>query len=801
MKMSSSSSWLTATLFLVTSAVALAFEAQASGVSMPARAVGKANQSILDAVTAPVEHDFQEAKSFIRLSSSLFDAYISRESGLLSGLVSKKPTPVPVIPLNGRGLAVYFDNLTDDSYFLLDRAKKVDLVQLTNGSRGVRAVFDREEPLKFQATIEYVLLDDIFRIRLDIRVREAHRDPWRVGFTQNLDTEAWPEILTPMNFPDWWPGKPGNSMDFRSSKEPWVVQVSYGSDWLDHPDWRLLPIPLDALRRDDRILVFGEANLATSLVMAPNLYTDSSPSFFVQLKELSQGRKQRFDLIMTTLSRPENEFAELIRWYYTHTYFKDKAGTMDLNLIHWRPRPVPPGMFVGYDLWMKDKKKLERFENALVSLGMTNIWGVQDYDHFGYRTTSGEWGSYHGEWVNAGFVRQRYRRLREKGFHVWFYEHPFVWLPDEEQVDPRERSFPPHKSWLYGSILSTTWFEVPTGPDHSEKVKVHLRMIDFTNPDARAWYLDRLKATIREFDPDGMGFDYGWVGFRGAPKGAIPQGVYDRDSDNWKGFTYVQYEFARWLRENYPDKRIIQNSCYGGPGSLLADATILELGVGPQHPWNEVRGVLALGLSTSNFLDVGYVPGLKIESADSYLGYLGLFGLSWGTPLGGNMPFHVDLSRLDDEPVPMATRLMPIYRFSALAQGTPVVWETRAIRARRGIFASAWASPQRLMIACMNPGDYGRALMQAASAEELGFKRTGNGKMVEVEVDRHILEAYGCPDYEGREDFEILQIGWDLVARSASGAELEFSHDKIRLRAVLAPGEALLIYPKGILGL
>jgi len=690
---------------------------------------------------------------------------ISKETGSLSKVVSLKPTPLDLIPTPSEGLVVKIEDLSGKWE---EPVQKLIKSKLT--SDGVTVWLEPERHKVLQAIINYRLLKDYLLVKIKI-IYKISKNPggyplanYRVSIGGSFNPTAWKRQLFL-----------SSKVVQRQPEEKYIFRRYKGG-----PGNYLMGI----LEGKDRFFLYGNPDISAYGTIAPNFYPRRLPYFFIERRFLWRENWDTFELIYKFLPKPENSFVDVIRWWGEHIYASDpelnKWGP--IRLTHKRARTIGKGnvcILAPVDTFLSpyiSKERVKLWEKKMLEMKMTNLWFMNWNDWRESFPSSGKFQNLAGAInMSAEKLRAEIKRLQAQGFKVYLYCRETWNFRKSTLENNQERDKPPFKRWIKRTppdgasyYIRYIWQDAP--PQKEKRNWLHLSiikrrgfdepilqaMIDFGNPEARAWYIKRLKEAIDFYQPDGIAWDMSWGHHEDVLK--------------------VQYEIYNWMRQKYPEKRILQNYGFGQPSQLFSDLVLVEHGTSEPN-WLTYQAARAFGTGITTFLnelrfknefkgkgiselEKEYVKRIKVALAS---------GSSWAMHPISLMDWRKKEARYGWPQFPIIKKLSTLADFSAKVNAVPLVTRPQVISTESPVIGAVWADKNHLLAAI--------------------YRYQGKGKVL-VKINRELLRKN---DQVGRPKLKFTFIGESGLPKSSANAKYSYSRDYLTIEVSLAEGDLVLV--------
>jgi len=701
------------------------------------------------------ELKLSEDNNYWFLKSKEFEVVIEKSTGSIHHLKSLKPTPLDLLPPTSNGLIIYVWNKDKGWFSIADKLIKSEY--LTSKEHCLRLELtlglDKNYPQIGPVKLTYMLFPDKFTVTIKIEYLQDDPLQYEIGVAQILKEDGWKKQVFPhgrfkglwsMNMFRYYDALNDTTKD-QLGREPEKVLLPYG-----------------IIERADRYLLYGYLDLNSYCILAPNnLDYGYLPSFLISPRGIKKGEDYSFKIFYKVLTKPENTYTDIVRWYFRNTYSTNQLtkGLVTLpketehrTLPYGNIGQVPPSKYClepkyredkFYELWEENSLKFHLM-NALGGGGCSVVLVKELYP--ANDTTKGI------------PLKDAVDKMRQKGFKIYasFLRHPALCYNDK----------PPRKDWVAIGKNGKAIMHV--------KAFYHL---DWADPDLIDWYVGYVKRVIEYYQFDGILWDMGWKSMAITKK--HPEG------GRHHGFLRIQYEIYKWLEEKYPDKYVIVNGSWGTPSQLYADAITFESGdvrtlKSPMVEAAKAFDMTLINLSHTIFflrkygkdkyqtkhiesllrnLAYGATLGTNSMNMFNYNGKITELMKSWWGEIVGSAVYLSDLS--------------DYLAFSAHTTSTPLVTESQALNMipKKELIGSLWASKERLLCAVFNDGK--------------------KEQSVTLKIDKGIIEKYG-QDLKGRIEFQVLNKA-GLPAGNRGFGIVSGAKDKLLIEGRLGSLELLLM--------
>ena len=739
---------------------------------------------------------------FWHLSNAEFDGYVSKKTGLLERLSSRKPSRMEIIPNGGRGLTIYVEN-TDQKW--LDELSTIDSVTLDQGIQEGHPFHRLVCKLKAsahnvtQAEVEYRVFDDTIGIRVKVDYLVDDPAQYRVGVYQEFDPQTWPKE---------------QHLFFQSpSAQKEAIRFSFMEGHFNDEQWHTALYPMSMLISEDRYFLWGYLDLGSYVVLNRNFVPNTSPSFMISPIGISQGTSYTFDFIYKTFPKATNTFADVLGWYARrHDNSDPDFNQGPVRLEHDISRTIGYGNMGCWDgrfmalpgaNIFEPREKILEAEALMLKNGVRHLWYGGWNNWRETAPSSGEFVSQNLAFkTNAEEIKSEICRLQRKEFKVYLYFRQAWWFTKSDWESEEEMDGPPYKRWLNrtpeGKRVQLWWNKqggyYPADEERANSFGIYEPIIpgevDFNNDEARAWYFKRLKECVEYYQPDGIAWDFGWSHLAASYNVSMYSAA-DPNCDMFQGQLKIQYEVYKWLQENHPEKKVLTNNVGGAPAQLYADAILLEGGTtDPHSAYHDASKALNTAIVNLIYGSASYDkasdpndPAIEKFYKDRLKVMLPL-GASYGCFIGDVVP-HTEYQMtewfggLNYYPF-VSTISTDLTEFSAKTNAVPMVTDDRTLSTNSPeVVGSVWADEKNFMVAIYN-NDHKKS-------------------DVKVRVDRDILQKYKqslSPTLPHRSPAKLTAMIINADGKRKSG-KIEFTYniedDDLLIECDLDHGQLLLM--------
>jgi hypothetical protein len=503
----------------------------------------------------------------------------------------------------------------------------------------------------------------------------------------------------------------------------------------------------------DRYWMWGSLDLGKFVALAPN----HSGLFVCLVQTPSSVHKNdtfTFDYFFKVFPKPQNTPTEVESWYITNC---ESSYPLTKGIVRLSDDVVHRTCFAGNVTGpgsTTDVSQLESFFKLTRPLHQFNLWypGMFAWDQT-YPTDT-PLKQYDGSVQDLKDIKRVLDELQSNGYHAFCYFRQLYWNNVGTYDDK-----PPYTKWMqiakdgYFVALGgfSKWDELVKSSNLGGSRKtlgitgdptVGFVHVDWCNDDLRKWYIDQVKRVVDYYKPHGIGWDMSWGCdiFRGVCVNHPESGGIHH------GELRVQYEIYQWLKQRYPDMRVMTNSGSNNPSSLYSDVVMFEA-VGKDTDWASTwNGVQRARAYKVNLLALNY---------DNHIPSI-MKGLSYGLGWGGGSGLQAAEGFAE---------------FSAKTYSVPLVSESRVAGINPHdwrVSASVWADKENLMIAVFNDIPSDTKISLNLNKDILtSYAQTG-GKSLKFTV----IAADGKP----RKDCDFRQVSSDRIEGSLRHGELLLAH-------------------------
>jgi hypothetical protein len=276
---------------------------------------------------------------------------------------------------------------------------------------------------------------------------------------------------------------------------------------------------------------------------------------------MQKGKEYTFDFCMKSFAKPENGYAQVMRWYINNAYSSNPISSTAVGRKYAKIPPRAISALLGWGGtggYKPGPNEIFPNEQVRVEDGTSLLWWAGSWSVFDElyplddRMYFNEWQS---RWTKED-VRAEIQRERNIGLFPMMYKRSFlVW---ENCSDDK----PPFKSWTkdVDLPLEKRSIEIQDLTPELRKIygvqKIHKVLGDFTNNEFRDWYVSQACRELDYYQPSGVAWDMG-------------------DSGNL-GNIDVMKRIRDYAMEKYPWMRFGSNEGCFQMSSLHSDAIVVE---------------------------------------------------------------------------------------------------------------------------------------------------------------------------------------------------------------------------------
>ena len=493
----------------------------------------------------------KNTEDYCYLANHDFKLWINRRTGLLTRLVSCRPTEKVIQPTGANSMSLYLGSR--DGKFFGEFNQVVSWEQLADNEVAVRLVSPEAAVAALaDAEVRYRLADDHLQVRAEVFYRQDSFQAWQLGLRGVFRADEWRDTIF-FSFP----------ASRRPSDATVRAQFFQAPDDLGVKNMNAF-YPCAVTEDDERYFLWGSYDLGAYALLTPNDIAWRLPSMQRTPAMLKAGQSAVFEFNYAVFPKEEHELTQVMRHYIDHVY---SSNPLMANHVK---RPVvtgrhftegamawyhPQGVPVGYDGWRE----------AMLERNSNNVWYSWWANWTEEALTEGDWYTYDTRHLSAAGVKEEISYMKSKGLNVYLYFRQFL------AENGTYEDHAPYKIWLgrdaEGRRQPFIDFPVPHPELLGDQEKVYWTCADFGNPQYRKWYIAMVKRAVDFYQPSGIAWD---MGFGGAYSRADPAGGLGN------GTLLVQAEIWEWLRTAHPEMRVVSNECFFSPTSLFADAILIE---------------------------------------------------------------------------------------------------------------------------------------------------------------------------------------------------------------------------------
>lgn len=659
----------------------------------------------------------------VKLSSENYEVTVDKKSGIVTFIQftgQNQNTVILSAAKPGDGLLCYAISPQDNKMMLATSTGaglKIDEGKTEYGDFCKLLVPLRftEKPFSdfLSPTLICRIYDQFVEFDFEMYYTMDYNASFEMGAGQAGQAFPWQQVFFPTMFGAadiFEPGKMEPTPDFMGQTlGPDAVLQYSGAVWDTMTSQGRIRYPYGISETKNGFMLWGNLDVNSFMLLSPNR-NGRSAGFVARPKRVQRDNAYSFRFIYKYFPKPQYAFTEVCRWYAENLYSSNPVSKGKVRLPKdLKPRTVPVGNVSGtypagatypHTYNKHTPETIQRIDKLLAETRGKHLWwNCSAWDKT--YPTRGTWVSYDGDgWpMDADKLHRAIKRHHDLGHLVYSYTTPLtadVAFSDE---------YPRYNTWRL-STKPGTYFVYPMGPYPIDKLKVGKLDIpegwkeyvsvkeglasevhtDLAHPEYRAWFIDRLKKFLQEFDVDGIAWDYGWDAH------CAPSMVFPNTAPQ-HGTVAVFHEMYDWMTKNYPEKRIINNMYLGCPTHLYCHGIMFE-----GCPQITKRAVDSVKFYRTALTGLYYGWQFKQVFKDKWKeewSHRILRNLSYGvTYANGN----VSDANVQEYHVP----LQNIFHFSALANNTPMVIESKAIELSpesKDVTAAVWGCPERTLVA------------------------------------------------------------------------------------------------------
>ncbi|MBM3472670.1 MAG: hypothetical protein FJX75_05290 [Armatimonadetes bacterium] len=355
--------------------------------------------------------------------------------------------------------------------------------------------------------------------------------------------------------------------------------------------------PFGVLESDRVFVLWGSPDVGRFAVISPNLVAPSAPGFSLRPKRLAAGQGLTFDLVLKRFDKPQCRYRDVLRWYLRSA---ESSDPLVRDLFPWdgrrRARRFPVGnLGSGMGRMGEPQTPEARLLDDLRKRRVAGLWfqGWNAWDET--YPTEGEWFNEYWTRFSADQMRDEIAWQRRNGLFPLLYCRQF--LTEQGLHDDR----PPFRDWIGRDQDGNrqAWGDYPVPEKAAAQVGfpvLQQSCADFGNDAYRAWYEERVKACLEEYEPAGIAWDMGW--------GAGDTWGYSRGNPrtpNGDGMLRAQADLWGWLHAHHPEMRTISNEAFGTPSQMFSDGILIEGGFAVGKTELDYEAAKALGTTVISY--------------------------------------------------------------------------------------------------------------------------------------------------------------------------------------------------------
>lgn len=695
----------------------------------------------------------------LRVDNKDLGICINKRTGLLSQLISLKPSPLSLFGSDSSGLDMIWQSLDKPPrYDRIDVLESLEQVK-EDGQEVIRCIVvsrDTKHPVKVQMT--YRIYPEHLGLDLKLTVDASEDGNWRWVVGSPVDCKSWPQMTydvgaAPTNRPK------GNEYSFKYNGKLPVPIVP-------------LHWPYQRIIAEDRCMLWGSLNHATHLVLAPNYIEGTTPCFYYDFAAPQKGDTRAYSLIYKPFAGKYNHDTPIHRWFCENMYSSDPdLQDPPLRLRKGMPRIFGQGngaqscmltqLTPIVSLPPTERAKAEKVLRQARQLDVKWLW------HVG-------WGNF---WANGQPIREEVANLQAKGFKVLLYIDEYfmpVLHKVKELEDPE----------LFGKPLPDEWW-------YRDKTGKNTGELDWCRPEVRQWAFDVYSRGLEILAADGFCIDTGsWI-LRSMQYPSNYEPTQDIFEDGCLKFYRRLY---LWCEKNHPQARFYNNGA-GMPQSFYSDGAMLEFGGGkePSRLVNMMRAVQG-----SIFCDINFVErqrslfrqkdetpeNMEKMAMDYY--EMAMSNLALGfifSPVLADR--HQAIDHLTEEShhgeiseFSLNERLAPLTSFSSRANGLARVDHVEALETTGPITATCWA---------------GSGSFQLAAYKTKKSKSDSVGIDVNLDVMKKYYSLLLTESNTMKENYDVVIMCPDATQKKAAEITTALTSNCFKIRTRLKEGQCLLV--------
>ncbi|MBO4618913.1 MAG: hypothetical protein J5654_02270 [Victivallales bacterium] len=488
---------------------------------------------------------------FLYLVNDDFKLWISRSTGLMVRLVSRRPTEKVIQPTGANSMQLYMKSL-DGKYFG-DFNQVVGWKQPESDEVRVRLACDNPQVAALaEAEICYSLKINDLQVKTKILYKTDSFQAWQLGLRSVFRADEWRDSIF-FSFP----------ASVRPPDATVRAQFFYAPDDLGVKNMNTF-YPCAVTEDDERYLLWGSYDLGALSLLTPNDIAWRLPAMQRTPAMLKAGESAVFECNYAVFPKADHELTQVMRHYIDHVYSSNPLMASHLKRPDQSGRHFTEGAFawyhpqgvpVGYDGWRE----------AMLERNANNVWYSWWANWNEEALTEGDWYTYDTRHLSADGLKEEIAYMKSKGLNVYLYFRQFL------AENGTYEDHAPYKIWLgrdaEGRRQPFIDFPVPHPELLGGQEKVLWTCADFGNPQYRKWYIEMVKRAVDFYQPSGIAWD---MGFGSAYSRADPWGGLGN------GTLLVQAEIWKWLKTSHPEMRVVSNECFFSPTALFADALLIE---------------------------------------------------------------------------------------------------------------------------------------------------------------------------------------------------------------------------------
>ncbi len=488
---------------------------------------------------------------FFYVANENFEAWISRETGLLTELVSLQPEPMVIQPAGWNSMQLYLESeaagVDGDFNIVTDfdsPDEKTLVFLLTSDDPAVAALAD--------VVLTYTFNDDRLDVKAEYIFKESDPNAFKFGLRNVFRADEWESAIY-TTFPiSAIPADRGIRAAFYYHPGDHTIKTV------------TVMMPFAFLTAPDRFMAWGSLDIGNANVLTPNDINWRLPAMQCGEDSLHAGTVRTISSFYAVFPKATNELTQVMKYCVDNICSSNPLMTELIANRDREPRYFTPGAFAWYhpgavppgcDGWRRDM--LDRHAE--------NVWYSWWSNWTEESLTEGDWYTYDCRHLSAEGIREEIAYMQDMGLNVYLYFRQF--LAENGTYDDHA----PYKKWLgrdeEGRRQAFIDFPVPRPELLGGAEKVYWTCADFGQQDCREWYVEMVKKCIDFYRPKGLAWDMGFSSSYsvGAPEVGLGNGT-----------LWIQATIYNWLKEKYPEMRVATNESFCSPSALFGDCILIE---------------------------------------------------------------------------------------------------------------------------------------------------------------------------------------------------------------------------------